>query len=516
MGALSGHPRGLYMLFFAEMWERFSYYGMRALLVFYMTKGFLGYGDTRASAVYGAYIGLVYATPVIGGLLADRILGYRLAVIFGGILMALGHLLMMVENHLAFYTALALLIVGNGFFKPNISSIVGKLYEQGDQRRDAGFTIFYMGINTGAFLAPLICGYIGEEYGWHYGFGLATVGMLLGLIVFTLGQDRLGEHGLVPSKELLKREMPKILIGTALVVGLISTVLVTMESLKSFFTKIYIPDFIFLFLLVFGVITLTKLFQTAIASEKVARQRLFVIFALMFFSMVFWMCFEQAGSSLSLFTDRNVNRTVFGQEVKASQFQSVNPLFIIFFAPLLAGLWDKLARQGKDPSAPVKFFLALLQLALGFGCFWLGASTADDKGMVWVGWLIHGYFFQTTGELCLSPVGLSLVTKMSPQKIVGIVMGAWFLSVALANYLAGKIAELTSVSEGGGSANAVIPPPSETVMIYGQVFGKIAIGALVASMLVLALSPILTKWMHMDELGKSTDKHLTDAHEELA
>ena len=185
------------------------------------------------------------------------------------------------------------------------------------------------------------------------------------------------------------------------------------------------------------------------------------------------------------------------------------------FAPVLAGLWDKLARQGKDPSAPLKFFLALLQLALAFGCFWLGASTADSNGMVWVGWLILGYLFQTTGELCLSPVGLSLVTKMSPHKIVGIVMGAWFLSVALANYLAGKIAEMTSVSEGGGVKN-VIPPPSETVMIYGNVFGKIAIGALVASLLVLALSPILTKWMHMDQLGKTADEHKTDVHEELA
>ncbi|MBI1325348.1 MFS transporter [bacterium] len=515
MGALTGHPRGLYMLFFAEMWERFSYYGMRALLVFYMTKGFLAYGDARAAGVYGAYTGLVYATPVVGGLLADRILGFRIAVILGGVLMALGHLLMMIETQVAFYTALALLIVGNGFFKPNISSMVGKLYGEGDQRRDAGFTIFYMGINTGAFLAPIICGYVGETFGWHYGFGLATAGMLMGLIVFVLGQDLLGEHGLPPSRELLKKESPKILAGSFGCVALISTVLVTMESLKSFFAKIYVPDIVFAFLVVVGIITMTKLFKTAMESEKIARQRLFVVFALMFFQMVFWMCFEQAGSSLSLFTDRNVNRTIFGFEIKASVFQAVNPLFIIMFAPLLAAVWDTLASQNRDPSAPVKFFFGLALLSLGFVCFWFGAKMSNDQGMVWMGWLILGYLFQTTGELCLSPVGLSLVTKMSPQKIVGVVMGAWFLAIALANYLSGKIAELTSVSEGGEGAAKVIPPPSETVMVYGDVFGKIAIGAFAASVLVLALSPILTRWMHMDKLGKTED-HFTDAHEEIA
>lgn len=517
MGALSGHPRGLYMLFFAEMWERFSYYGMRALLVLYMTQGFLKYNDENAYAIYGAYTGLVYAAPVIGGLLADQILGYRRAIILGGTLMALGHLLMTQENSFMFFTALALIICGNGFFKPNISSVVGQLYEEGDPKRDSGFTIFYMGINLGAGLAPILCGLVAEHFGrtsmidgkevvekaFHYGFGLATIGMILGLIVFILGQGVLGDRGLPPSQEKLKKWGLPIYVSSILIAPMIGMLLQYHSAVG--------------YLLIgTGVLTLGSLFAVALREEKVARQRMFVVFALMFFQMVFWSFFEQAGSSLTLFAERNVHRTILGNEVPSAALQSVNPIFIWIFGPLFAGLWMKLDAKRRDPSAPTKFGLGLLQLGLGFGAIWLGAKLADSQGMVLLIFLILGYMLHTTGELCLSPVGLSMVTKMAPGRIVGMVMGAWFLSTAFANYLAGIIASFTGVGEGHGGGDSAAAAASESVRIYGDVFGKIAVAAIVVSLLAFALSPILSKWMHMDKIMKPRDGHLTDVHEELA
>lgn len=516
MGALSGHPRGLYMLFFAEMWERFSYYGMRALLVLYMTQGFLKYNDENAYAIYGAYTGLVYAAPVIGGLLADQILGYRRAIILGGSLMAGGHLLMTQENSFAFFTALALIICGNGFFKPNISSMVGKLYEPGDSKRDAGFTIFYMGINLGAGLAPVLVGLVADKYAtrtmidgkevvekaFHYGFGLATIGMIAGLIVFILGQGVLGDRGLPPNQEKLKKYALPIYVSSILIAPMVGFLL-QFHSLVGYL------------LIGTGILTLGSLFAVALKEEKVARQRMFVVFSLMFFQMVFWAFFEQAGSSLTLFAERNVHRSVLGAEVPTAALQAVNPVFIWIFGPLFAALWVKLGAQKRDPSAPTKFGFGLLQLSLGFAVIWLGSMMADSSGKVLLLFLIFGYMGHTTGELCLSPVGLSMVTKMAPMRIVGMVMGAWFLSIAFANYLAGIIASFTGVSEGGGK-ESVVPAATETVKVYGGVFGTIAVAAFVASLLAFALSPILTKWMHMDELGKSNDKHLTDVHEELA
>lgn len=516
MGALSGHPRGLYMLFFAEMWERFSYYGMRALLVLYMTQGFLKYNDENAYAIYGAYTGLVYAAPVIGGLLADQILGYRRAIILGGSLMAAGHLLMTQENPYAFFTALALIICGNGFFKPNISSLVGKLYEPGDSKRDAGFTIFYMGINLGAGLAPVLCGIVANKFAtksivdgkeiidkaFHYGFGLATIGMILGLIVFTLGQGVLGDRGLPPSKERLKKWGLPIYVCSVLIAPMIGLLL-------------QYHDVVGYLLIATGILTLGSLFAVALKEEKIARQRMFVVFSLMFFQMVFWAFFEQAGSSLTLFAERNVHRSVLGAEVPTAALQAVNPVFIWIFGPLFAALWVKLGAKRRDPSAPTKFGYGLLQLAAGFAVIWLGAQTADSTGKVLLLFLILGYMGHTTGELCLSPVGLSMVTKMAPARIVGMLMGAWFLSIAFANYLAGIIASFTGVSEGGGK-ETVVPPATQTVKVYGDVFGKIAVAAFVASLLAFILSPILTRWMHMDLLGKEADNHKTDIHEELA
>lgn len=598
---LFGHPTGLFTLFFAEMWERFSYYGMRALLVFYMIKGFLSYNDGKAYAVYGAYTALVYATPFIGGMLADRLLGARRAVILGALLMAGGHLLMTLETPVAFFLALSLLIVGNGFFKPNISTMVGSLYPQGSAKRDGGFTLFYMGINLGAAMSPLLCGYVGETYGWHYGFGLATIGMLAGLAVFVapvrLAQVLIlgGAVGAATSLFFLQNNIFQLVVNAFVAVALLAAGVIGFVALgrgglprhigapanpenleRRWFglrgdhavyagTLVSIPVFALLvqrnqiagvLLSVFGAIAFLYLIVSAARAHRVERGRLSVVLILMFFSMLFWAFFEQAGSSINNFTDRNVDRVVEaetvtadqvgstlavnvtqeqlghvrgggvftldtlarlresgnaqvewpvvesnvgmglgGAEVPASIFQAANPIFILLFGLLFTALWGFLAARRMEPSTPVKFSLGLLQLGLGFGALWYGASLADERGMVSVAWLLLGYMLHTTGELCLSPVGLSMVTRLSPKRMVSTVMGAWFLATAFSNYLAGMIAALTGVTAEEG-ATQTIPPPIETVNVYGDVFGQIALFAIGASVVLFALSPFLNRWTY--------------------
>jgi len=847
---LFGHPTGLFTLFFAEMWERFSYYGMRALLVFYMIKGFLGYNDNDAYSVYGAYTALVYATPFIGGMLADRLLGQRRAVVLGGLLMAAGHLAMTVENETVFFVALALLICGNGFFKPNISTIVGQLYPKGSAKKDTGFTIFYMGINLGAAMSPIVCGYVGETYGWHYGFGLATAGMLTGVAVFVaptrltqalilggaiatavampLLQDTLlqlgvrifmalalaiagviafaalgrgglpAEAGGAPSDDRLKQPAFPALrehvvtYYLAIIAALLALQHVTTpSSLESWMlagmaaaaivlpwisatSAVYvcvagsIPTFVLLvkrgevagvLLLGFGAVAFASLIREAIRCNKIERERMWVVLILTFFSMLFWAFFEQAGSSVNNFTDRNIDRVfesstiteddvgsklvfrippraekpaiaelpllsqeqlgfrtddavfervarakarqeaekareageaveteeqkeeawgprltqlledmraeqkgkdeadaepdettvtvavdppsipedgesnlvytftrsgptteeltvsfevsgtaegeesykqtgaasfgaksgtvkipageasikltidpekddtveedetialtviagagyvpgdpteatgtienddkfftithlailreeaaregatdedktiswtiteehvgmgIGGAEIPASEFQAANPIFILLFGLVFSTLWAVLGAVRMDPSTAVKFALGLVQLGLAFGTFWYGAQMADQRGMVAMYWLLLGYLLQTTGELCLSPVGLSMVTKLSPTRIVSTVMGAWFLATAFSNYLAGIIATFTGVSHEEGSEQ-VIPAPSETLHLYGDVFGTIAISAIASGLICFALAPLLTRWAH--------------------
>ena len=536
---LFGHPVGLFVLFFAEMWERFSYYGMRALLLFYMLKGFLGMDDERAYAVYGAYTALVYATPFVGGLLADRLLGARRAVVWGGLLMAAGHGLMTVERAWAFYGALALLVCGNGFFKPNISTIVGQLYAQGDPRRDGGYTLFYMGINLGGALAPLVCGYVGETYGWHYGFGLATLGMLTGVAVFTapvrvtqvlivagalgtsaallflhnnvyqlavnafvaaalaaaavisalaLGRGGLPDAAGRPPAQAAHRPLAPVWLAVALALPLIAF-LVHRSALAG------------VVLALFGGGALVYLLVEALRCERIERERLVVALVLMFFAMLFWAFFEQAGSSINNFTDRNVDRVFGGTEIPASAFQATNPIFILLLGLVFTALWSRLARHRAEPSTPAKFALGLFQLGLGFAALWLGAQSAGESGMVSVGWLLLGYLLQTTGELCLSPVGLSMVTRLSPARIVSTVMGAWFMATAFSQYLAGLIAQLTGVRVEEGATQ--LPPPSETVSIYGDVFGGIAVTALVCALVCFAFAPLLTRWMHAEAVQES-------------
>ncbi len=693
-----GHPAGLYTLFFAEMWERFSYYGMRALLVLYMIKGFLGYGDDQAYTVYGAYTALVYMTPFIGGMLADRILGQRLAVVIGGLLMAAGHLLMTIEAELPFFLALALLIAGNGFFKPNVSSSVGILYAPGDKRRDDGFNIFYTGINLGAAMSPLLCGYVGETYGWHLGFGLATFGMLIGLAVFVMPNritsvlimsaaivsllgllffrpDNIYSicinvfvgaclmiSAVIACRALAKGGLPKwagarpqgmdarhdwkIYLGIAIAIpvfgllvsgfspftsppvdeatgqpipvptneerladriamlekfGVDESVIevVRREGITSelklrgepyqmissdfidkvkgegnsfvgniagiFLEEVSKPAGLVLTLL--GVIAVSYLLMETSKLDKIRRERMITALTLIFFQMLFFAFFEQAGSSMNNFTDRNIDRvseaesvaqSMVGEtirleptqaqlgferngevftlsdldglrnvikeyeevdavdiswpvsesnvgmgiaqrlsEIPTTVFQAFNAIFILLYALAFNWIWARLRSVGWEPSAPLKFAFGLLQLGLGFGALWMGAQNCNEQGMVDMGWLTLGIMLHTTGELCLSPVGLSTMTKLSPKVLVSTLMGAWFLATAFSQYLAGVISQFTSVE---GASASDFPPPSETVDIYGDVFFKICLVALASGLVCALLSPLLTKWMHQDKV----------------
>ncbi|MFT5148963.1 MAG: POT family proton-dependent oligopeptide transporter, partial [Flavobacteriales bacterium] len=445
------HPSALFTLFFAELWERFSFYGMRALLVLYMTEKLFahmasGEADTRAYGIYAAYGALVYAMPVLGGLVADKFVGFRKAILFGGLLMALGHFTLGLEgaifegNMPIFFLSLSLIIVGNGFFKPNISSFLGTFYEKDDIRKDGAFSIFYMGVNIGAFLAPLWCAYLSQAdgFGYHYGFGLAGVGMVVGLYVFYMNMKKFGDKGNAPDPSV---NTSKYLWLSVLLVP----VAVLLMSYNSSIGKILMV----VIAVVLGYI-LWYSFQLISDGKKAEGQRLWVVVVLFFFHALFWALFEQAGSSLMLFADRFVER----YDVPAAQFAALNALYIILLAPVFSWMWIKLRKAKKEPSTPMKFVWGLAQLAIGYALLVVGANTFGVNGdLVPLVFLFLMYFFHTTGELSLSPVGLSMVTKLADEKIVGFVMGAWFLSISFAHEIAGLLAKLTAIdpsAEGAG------------------------------------------------------------------
>lgn len=480
-----GHPRGLFVLFYAEMWERFSYYGMRALLILYLTKFWL-FADGKANLIYGAYTSLVYITPVLGGYLADRWLGQRKAVVFGGVLLAFGHLFMAVEGAHGvtdaalkqadpainvFWLALALIIVGSGFLKANISVIVGQLYKMTDIRRDAAYTIFYMGINVGAALGTILVGYLGETIGWAYGFGLAGIGMVLGLIIFMIGKPALKGNGEPP--KLLDRQREYTLYGVGIAAVAVIWFLVQSQGI------------IQNLLLVSGLAMLGYTLYEAFKLPKEPRERMFAILFLIALNPVFWGLFEQAGGSLSLYTDRYVDRA----GVPTSLFQSINPIYIFALAPLFAALWQWLGKRGLEPSAPAKFGLALIQVGLGFLVFVWGAKAVGVEAMTPVLLVFLIYLLHTTGELCLSPVGLSAMTRLAPLHLGSFIMGAWFYMTAVGNFVAGKIGEATGGESGEMSKEL-------TLAIYSKI-GWITIGVAVV---VLLLSPIVKRWMHLDTL----------------
>ncbi len=445
-----GHPRGLATLFYTEMWERFSFYGMRAILVLFMVdainNGGMGLDDQRATAIYGLYTMFVYLFALPGGWLADRLFGLRKAIWYGGIFITLGHFSMAIPTDETFYLGLALIVIGTGLLKPNISSIVGELYSENEQsRRDAGFSIFYMGINIGAFISPLIVGWLAEGEGgnWHYGFAAAGVGMLLGLIQYKATEHYLEDAGtktisrLPEDKELLMKKRIRASLWMFSAVGVIIAALMMMGyvSIDPLFLA-NVSGFVIL-----GIVILYFLYVFAFEGLTVLqRKKVGVIAALFLFSAVFWSGFEQAGSSLNLFAERYTNRDIFGWLMPASWLQSINPIFIIILAPMFGWLWVNLAKRHLEPSTPLKFAFGLIFLGLGFLIMMFASYYVVAGNEVLPTWLIMTYLLHTIGELCISPVGLSAVTKLSPKRLVGQMMGVWFMSIAYGNLLAGQLA----------------------------------------------------------------------------
>ncbi|WP_410795937.1 peptide MFS transporter [Parvularcula sp. LCG005] len=488
------HPKGLYILFFAEMWERFSYYGMRALLIFYLTKHFL-FTEDAAYGIYGAYTTLVYILPVIGGYVADRFLGHRRAVMWGAVLLVAGHATMAIEGPPTavagetdgtylniFYLALALIVMGVGFLKGNISAIVGQLYPRTDTRRDRAFTLFYVGINSGSFFGALYAGYLGETFGWQYGFGLAGIGMLLGLIVFVIGKPLLQGAG------ELSDEVKASIKGFAGIHPNVWIALGTIILTIGVWWVVRDQDTVGLLLSVFGGLTVAYIIgRSVITLEAHSRDRIFAALFLISVQILFWALFEQAGSSLNIFTDEQVNRNFLGSEVPASVFQSLNAMYIIYFGPVFAAVWGFLASKNLEPTTPQKFGLGVIQVGLGFLVLVWGANAAGD-GLTPVIFIFLIYLLHTTGEICLSPVGLSAMTRLSVPSMVGLIMGTWFLASGAGNFVSSKIAQMTAVEGPNGE--------SMVLNVYTNV-GWLAVAVGVG---LIVISPAINYLMHLKTL----------------
>lgn len=470
---LFGHPMGLYILFFTEMWERFSYYGMRAILVLYLVSQSrgdnpgLGWTDMEALSLYGWYTMLVYVMSIPGGIIADRVLGQKKSVLVGGILLCLGHGVLAVEQMWAFYTGLLLIILGVGLLKPNISTMVGGLYKQGDIRRDKGFTIFYIGINVGAFLASIVVGYVGETIGWHYGFGLAGIGMVLGQIIYMAGQKHLeGVGDLMKGKEELQLEQPNngdsdildegigqiseiktsggdinlfgVMFRSPLLASL-AILAVPVGVLISFYINSTLGFFsgVLLFLFAFFGAMFTDL-------NKIEKDRITVVFISFLIVVVFWGAFEQAGGLMNIYTMEKTNRFLFGQEIPASVFQSLNALFIILLGTLVASFWAKRKLKSKESSSLFKMAIGTIIMGSGFLFMTAAAAEYESTGSSAMYWLVFAYLFHTIGELCASPVALSFITKLAPLRYGSIMMGTYFAMTGFGNKLAGFLGESAS------------------------------------------------------------------------
>jgi proton-dependent oligopeptide transporter, POT family len=474
-----GHPRGLSTLFFTEMWERFSYYGMRALLILFMTApaaaGGLGFDTAVAGAVYGLYTSMVYMTSLPGGWIADKLIGQRRAVLYGAILIACGHFSMAFPSLGTFYLGLVLIVFGTGLLKGNVSVIVGRLYAPNDSRRDAGFSIFYMGINLGAFIAPLVCGYLGQRINWHIGFTAAGFGMVIGIVQYVLGGKYLGDAGLHPASgpandDLRKRTRVWGAAGIALVV-LVALALnfdLVPISAKAF------ADAAGYLLLGTTIVFFAWLFFGGDWTTA-ERRRLFAIGALFLAAALFWSEFEQAGSTLNLFGDRATRTSILGWSFPSSYFQALQPLFIITFAPIFAWVWIRLG--SREPSSPAKFAIGLLLVGSGFALLVVASSLSAQGVKVSPWWLVVTYLLHTFGELSISPVGLSATTKLAPARVGGLMMGVWFLGIAVGNFIGGRVASLYSA----------MPLP--------RLFGVVAAAAVVGGIVMFALTPPIKRLM---------------------
>ncbi|MCA9681715.1 MAG: oligopeptide:H+ symporter [Myxococcales bacterium] len=493
------HPRGLVILFLAEMWERFCYYGMRTLLTLYLTESLL-MGDKDAFTTYGAYTALVYAAPVLGGKLADTLFGYQRAVVLGGILMAIGEFTLIGHKFFGggpelattlLYVGMGIIIVGNGYFKANISSIVGKLYDDKPELKDSGFTIFYIGINMGAFLATTVCAWVGATYGREMGFGLAGIGMLAGLAQFVIGRAKLEGKGLPPDEKKLNEPWAGPLSRWH--VGVIGSVLAG-PTLYFLLTNGQVVGWLLLAVFIYVAVTLLR---ASSVDGKVQVERTIALLIFMILNVFWWALFEQAGTSLTLFADRAVDRMVFGWEMPAENTQFFNPFFIIIvFGPIFSWMWRKLDQIDKNPNIPIKFGLAFLQLAAGFYMLVIGSQFAGEAYKVPLTFLALLYMLHTTGELFLSPIGLSMVTKLAPKSMAASVMGAWFLSFAGANFVGGQIAKLTGgegESEGG---EAVVQTAQQVMETYIGVYANFAYAIAGVGVLVILLNKPFNKLMH--------------------
>jgi POT family proton-dependent oligopeptide transporter len=476
-GEYVGHPRGLWMLFGSEFWERFAYYGMRALLAVYVATTFFallpeGEARARASLTYGAYTALIYATGLFGGSVADRYLGYRHSILLGGAIMAAGLFLLLVPDLSWFLTGLATIVVGNGLFKPNISAMVGRLYAPDDVRRDSGFTIFYMGINAGGALAPLVCGtLIGARFGYQWGFMVAGIGMIIGLIVFQWRAGWLGAIGAPPNAARSRARVGLVLLGCLAAVPL-AYVLLSRAALVGY-----------LLLACFAVLSGYFVVSGVRSSDRVQLHRYVAMLVLFLAKILFWGMFEQAGSSLNFFARDHVTAPF-----DFTAFQSANPVFILLLAPVFAWAWPRLERAGVNPSIPRKFALALLFVALGFTVL-VASIVALPSEAARVAWqlLALTYLLNTMGELCLSPIGLSMVSKLAAPRDTGLAMGAWFMCTAIGNYAAGVIAAVAS----GGGASA-----GSGLAQYAATYEQIAIGGAVLGGAFLLFAPLINRLMH--------------------
>ena len=487
-----GHPSGLSTLFFTEMWERFSYYGMRAILLLYMAKTFaeggLGFDEKYAGIIYATYVSSVWYLPLVGGWLADRIFGARRAVLIGAIIIACGHYSMAINSQLTFYAGLILIACGTGLLKPNISAMVGQLYSEGDKRRDAGFSIFYMGINLGAFLSPIVVGFLAQSQwsrnfisslgmnpnaAWHWGFGAAGVGMTLGIVQYLLGGGKLAGVGNKPDSARVaaaESESGEGVDYLTLVLAIVGGV--GGAALGFFYGEAGVLSALFPCVVGFFAGYLIGITRLLNGDEL---KRVLVIFLLFLFSILFWMTYEQAGSSLTLFADRLTRTTILGWQYPSSWFQSVPAIFVIIFAPIIGAVWQLLGNR--QPSSPGKFTIGLFFAGIAFVVIAF-AATLTTNGRVSPMWLVLVYFLQTIGELCLSPVGLSTVTKLSPARMVGLMLGVWFLSISIGSYIAGLT---TRLFEGNDSA------------VLTRAFGIFAGITLLAAIILAILTPLIKK-----------------------
>ena len=494
---LFGHPKGLFYLFFAELWERFSFYGMRALLMLYMVNEIfkaLAEKDAAAAAVYASYGSLVYASTVIGGRISDKILGMRSSIFLGGILMAIGHFVLAIENDIAFFLALAFIVVGNGFFKPNISTFVGSLYKDGDRRKDSGFTIFYMGINIGAFVSPLLCGWLGQSYGWHYGFGLAGIGMLAGLAFFWSGikKNVFGNNGLPPSQEVYEKKIlgiPQktfVPIVAFLVAPVIAYLLAQYKAVGGGETFLGDKNLVNILFVAIGIAVLIYMLIIIINATSDERKKLIMAVLITFFMTLFWGFHELSGSIITLFADRNVELSW----LNASQTNSLNPVFIIILSIPVSMLWAYLSKKNLNPRTPYKFGLGLVLAGASFYVLGLSGASANENGLVPMAYLVIMYFILSVGELFMSPVGLSKITDLSPKRIVAFMMGVWFLSSAFAFQIVGFISKQLSVESTDTNVGGL-----DTLGLYTDGFNLIGLYSLGAGAIVLVFSPLMKRLM---------------------